>query len=113
MKIDKRTVVVVTASTAIGYLGDVLMYSLAKKDDKKGAKFKIEFPKGKEAFQLLAVGFLSGVVIDYAVKKIEVAMQSDTEKKLQALLDAEKAKLAAGQNLNMDPVGIIWNKLAV
>jgi hypothetical protein len=106
MEIDKKTVTVIVASTAIGYLGDVLTYSLGQP-----GKFKLTFPKGKEALQLLGLGLVSGLVIDYTVKKIEQSLQTEGEKKLQALLEIEKKRLAAGERKNQEPVAIVWNNL--
>lgn len=106
MALDKKTATVIIASTAIGYVGDVLTYSLGQP-----GPFKIKFPKGKEALQLLGLGLVSGLVIDFAVKKIEQSLQTEGEKKLQALLEVEKQRLAAGERKNQEPVAIVWNNL--
>lgn len=106
MAIDKKTATVILASTAIGYIGDVLTYSLGKP-----GKFKLTFPKGKEALQLLGLGLVSGLVVDFTVKKIEESLLTEGEKKLQALIEIEKQRLAAGERQNQEPVAIVWNKL--
>lgn len=106
MKLDKRTITVIAASTAIGYVGDVLMISLAKKE--KGKPFKIQFPKGKDALQLLAVGVVSGIVIDYAVQKIAQALQTKQEKTLLQLVETELQRIATNERVNKNPIAILW-----
>ena len=106
MKFDKRTITVIAASTAIGYVGDVIMISLAKKQPNK--PFKIEFPKGKDALQLLVVGIVSGVAIDYAVQKIAKALQTDQEKSLLKLVEAELERIVSNERANKEPVAILW-----
>lgn len=107
MVINKRTVIVVGASTAIGFLGDVLTYSVAAKKD--GA-FKVTIPKGKDLVSVLVLGIIGGFVIDYALKQIEESLKTPQEKALDNLVASEKQKieLQAGGFANKKPTGIIW-----
>lgn len=102
---DKRTAVVVAASTAIGFVGDVLIYSLA---ESKGKKFSISIPKGAELYKLLALGFFGGLAIDWTVKRVEQWAMSPQEKKLWDLLETEKQRIAEGQRNNQIPTSIVW-----
>jgi hypothetical protein len=107
MVINKRTLIVVGSSTAIGFLGDVLTYSVAAKKD--GA-FKVTIPKGKDLLSVLALGIIGGFVIDYALKQIEESLKSPQEKELDNLVASEKQKieLQAGGFANKKPTAIIW-----
>ena len=108
MKVDKNTAIVVAASTAIGFIGDVLIYSLG---ESKGGKFKVVVPKGAELAKLLALGFFSGLVIDAAVKQVQTATMSAQEKKLAELLEAERERIANGPREKMIPTSIVWAQL--
>jgi hypothetical protein len=107
MVINKRTVIVVGASTAIGFLGDVLTYSVAAKKD---GVFKVTIPKGKDLISVLALGILGGFIIDYALKQIEESLKTPQEKALDDLVASEKQKieLQAGGFTDKRPTGIIW-----
>jgi hypothetical protein len=108
MVINKRTLIVVGSSTAIGFLGDVLTYSVAAKKD--GA-FKVTIPKGKDLISVLALGIIGGFVIDYALKQIEESLKTPQEKALDALVASEKERvqLEAGGFIGKRPTGIIWS----
>lgn len=105
--INKRTLIVVGSSTAIGFLGDVLTYSVAAKKD--GA-FKVVLPKGKDLISVLALGIIGGFIIDYALKQIEESLKTPQEKKLDLLVAAEKEKLQSKSEAfaNKNPAQIIW-----
>jgi len=105
MSLNKRTLIVVGASTAIGFLGDVMTYSVAAS---KGGKFQFVVPKGKELASVLFLGIVGGFVIDYALKQIEQSLKTKQERLLDALIDEEKAKLDSGININKNPTGVIW-----
>ena len=105
MVINKRTLIVVGSSTAIGFLGDVLTYSVAAKKD----KFRIVIPKGKDLASVLALGIIGGFVIDYALKLIEESLKTPQERALDALVQEEKGKLEKGIFTNdKKPTQIIW-----
>jgi hypothetical protein len=107
MVINKRTVIVVGASTAIGFLGDVLTYSVAAKKD---GVFKVTIPKGKDLVSVLVLGIIGGFIIDYALKQIEESLKTPQEKALDDLVASEKQKieLQAGGFTDKRPTGIIW-----
>jgi thiamine pyrophosphokinase len=107
MVINKRTLIVVGSSTAIGFLGDVLTYSVAAKKD--GA-FKVVIPKGKDLISVLVLGIIGGFVIDYALKQIEESLKTAQEKALDELVSTEKEKieLQEGGFANKKPTSIIW-----
>jgi hypothetical protein len=105
MVINKRTLIVVGSSTAIGFLGDVLTYSVAAKKD----KFRIVIPKGKDLISVLALGIIGGFIIDYSLKLIEQSLKTPQEKALDALVEEEKGKLEKGIFANdKKPTQIIW-----
>ena len=104
---DKRTLIVVGSSTAIGFLGDVATYSVAAKGG--DGKFKIVIPKGKDLAAVLFLGIVGGFVIDYSLKLIENAMKTDEEKLLDQLFGEEKRKLAEGRIVGgRKPQEVIW-----
>lgn len=105
MILNKRTIIVVGASTAIGFLGDVLTYSVAAKNT---GTFKIVIPKGKDLAAVLFLGIIGGFVIDYALKQIEESLKTAQEKELDKLLEGEKKKISLGNFLNKKPREVIW-----
>ncbi len=105
MKIDKRTAIVVAVSTAISFVGDMLIYSIGESKDQS---FKLKVPEGAQLGKVLAVGFFTGIVIDAAVKQIETATSTPQEQQLIALLEAERERIAAGQREKMIPTSIVW-----
>ena len=105
MVIDKRTVVTVVASTAIGFLGDLMVYSLA---ESKGKPFRIHMPKGKQLVTLIALGIIVGVGIDWAVKAVDEAQKTAEEKALDKLLENERVKIMAGEIKGKIPTSIVW-----
>lgn len=103
MKFDKRTLTIVGASTAIGFIGDVLTYSVAAS---RGGSFKVVVPKGKELFWVLILGVIGGFVIDAAVKYVEESLKIDEEKFLDELVTKEKEIIA--QYIGKKPTKIVW-----
>jgi len=104
---EKRTLIVVGASTAIGFVGDVATYSVAA--SKGGGAFRIVIPKGKDLAAVLFLGIVGGFVIDYSLKLIEEAMKTREEKLLDQLFGEEKRKLAEQQTLiGKTPKQIVW-----
>lgn len=110
MAIDKKTLTIVTASTAIGFIGDVIIYSLG---ESKGGKFKIAFPKGMEAVKLLGLGIITGLVVDFAVKQVEKATQTAQEKMLADLVQAELERIQQGERKNLAPQAVLWKPFAL
>lgn len=109
MKLDKKTATIVLVSTAIGFVGDVLTYSLG---ESKGKKFKIAIPRGAELYKLLALGVVSGFAIDYAVKTIESSLQNVQEKKLAEIYNTEKQLISEGKREKQLPKEVIYTPLA-
>lgn len=105
MSLNKNTLIIIAASTAIGFVGDVLTYSLG---ESRGGKFKIFVPKGKALVQLLALGIVSGFVIDFAVKGIVDSLKSAEEKKLDKLVSDELQRIRTGEVAGKDPKQILW-----
>lgn len=103
---DKRTIIVVGASTAIGFVGDVATYSVAA--SKGGGAFRLVVPKGKDLAAVLFLGIVGGFVIDYSLKLIEDAMKTPEEKLLDNLFGEEKRKLAQGKIIGKKPTSVIW-----
>lgn len=103
--ISQRTLIVVGASTAVGFLGDVATYSVAAS---KGQSFRIVVPKGKELFQVLLLGVIGGFLLDYAAKLVEDAVKTPEERALDNLVAGEKEKIYAGQILNQTPTKVDW-----
>ena len=103
---EKRTLIVVGASTAIGFVGDVATYSVAA--SKGGGAFRLVIPKGKDLAAVLFLGIVGGFVIDYSLKLIEDAMKTPEEKMLDDLFGEEKRKLSKGQLVGRKPTNVVW-----
>jgi len=102
---NKQTVIIITASTALGFIGDVLTYSIAAS---KQDGFKLHVPKGKDLALVLISGIVGGYLIDLAVKKISRAASTEAENSLDDAVDSAKAKIAKGELAsNMVPT-IVW-----
>ena len=105
MAINTRTLIVVGASTIIGFIGDVATYSVAAS---KGTAFKVVVPKGKDLISVLVLGIIGGFIIDYACKKIEDLVKPDEEVLLDALVIEEKNKIEKGIIKNKNPKEVVW-----
>jgi len=101
----KNQIAVVGTSTVVGFVGDVVMYSIA---ESKGKKFAIHFPKGKALFQVVALGFVTGLIIDYVVKQVTESVKVEEEKKLDKLVAEEKSMIYEGQIKGQNPERVIW-----
>ncbi len=106
----KKTLVIVGSSTAIGFLGDVVMFSIAAS---QGKKFAIHMPKGKALAQVLVLGFVTGIAVDFAVNKIVESQKSYQEKALEKLVRAELEKVEKGLIKAQDPEKILWKGQSV
>lgn len=103
----KKTIIIVGASTVIGFLGDVLMYSLAT-SKANGQGFKVHFPTGKALAQVVVLGFLTGVIVDYAVNVIVESQKSDAEKSLDKIAKEDLKKIELGALEAKVAKKIIW-----
>lgn len=105
MRLDKNTAIVIIASTAIGFIGDTLIYSLGQS---AGGKFKVFVPTGKPLVQLLALGIVSGFIIDMAVKGISDQLKAEEELKLDKLVAEEIARIRKGEVTGKTPSQVVW-----
>ncbi len=105
MKIDSRTAITITASLVIGFVGDVIIYSLSQS---KGKKFSIHIPRGGDLAKLLVLGFATGLVLDIAVKQVQVAVMTEEEKKLQKLVAQENELILKGERRGKNPQKVLW-----
>jgi len=104
--VNTRTLITVGASTVVGLLGDVIIYSLA---ESKGQRFKIHIPKGKDLVNLIVLGIVVGLVIDFSVSKIEDLQKLEAEKKLDKLVEEESEKIQRGIiSNNQNPIEVVW-----
>jgi len=109
MNPKQRQIFVVATTTGVGFLGNVLSYSLKlPTNTKHSAKdFKFVFPKGVELFYVLSIGFVAGLVINKGLEFIENRFKTNEEKLLEEALAQEEEKVIAGQVLGKKPV-ITW-----
>lgn len=105
MTINRQTLIVIGASTALGYLGDALTFSIA---DSKGKDFKWTWPTGKAALQILAAGIIGGFILDWGVQKIQRWAMSDEEKALADIYAKEVELIQSGQRAGVMPA-ITWS----
>jgi len=105
MKLNAKTATVVGSSVAVGFIGDLLIYSLA---ESKGKKFGIHMPKGWALVNLIALGIVTGLVIDYAVGQMENLIKNKQERELADLVEKEEAKIASGALAGKDPKAVLW-----
>jgi len=106
MKLENRNkAIIIGTSTIIGFLGDISMYSIAAS---KGKKFKIHFPEGKALLQVIAIGVVTGVLIDVAMNKIVQSLALEEEKELDKLVKNEKSRIYAGEIIGLSPQEVIW-----
>ena len=105
MTLDKQTLIVVGASTILGFVGDSYTYSVAASE---GKAFKFEFPKGKALRNILIAGIVGGFIIDYAIKQIERRTMSEEEKRLVDLADEERVKIRSGQRIGQIPTQVMY-----
>ena len=101
----KNQIIVVGTATAIGFLQDTMMYSIAMS---KGQKFKFQIPKGKELAKVLIIGALTGLIIDFAVTQIGNSLKVHEEKELDKLVKAEKNRIYSGEVKGQTPEEVIW-----
>ncbi len=102
----KKTLIIVGSSAIIGFLGDVIMYSVASS---KGGPFKIGFPTGKALIQVIVIGLVTGIIVDFAVNAIIESQKSAQEKALDKIVKADLEKLEAGTLASSGPVKIQWS----
>lgn len=103
----KRTLIVVGASTAIGFLGDIMTYSVAAS---KGGPMRVVSPRGKELLAVILLGIVGGFIIDYTLKAIEHSLKSEEELSLDDLVEKERKKIILGEIKNEIPSKVLWVK---
>lgn len=92
----KRTMIVVGCSTAIGFLGDVVMFSIGTSAS-EGGKFKVSVPKGMALVQVLVLGIVTGFIVDAAMQAIIESQKVFAEKNLDKLVEREVNRIKAGK----------------
>lgn len=63
----QRTLTIIATTTAIGMVGDILLYSLGKSN---GGSFKLHAPKGSDLLKIAAIGIITGTAVNYVTKKL-------------------------------------------
>ncbi len=101
----KRSIIVIGASTAVGFLGDIITYSVA---ESKGKKFALHMPRGKQLAQVLFFGIVGGILLDMVVNKIVDSQKTQQELALEKLVKEDIAKIEAGELNATTPVKIQW-----
>ena len=101
----KNKLIIIGTSTVIGFVGDLTMYSIAAS---KGKKFKIHFPEGKALLQVIAIGMVTGVLIDIAMNRIVQSLAVAEEKELDKLVKEEKSRIYAGEIKGLSPQKVVW-----
>ena len=92
MKLDKTTAVIISSTMAVEFVFDTLLHSVAVAD---GGPFKFVIPRGKELRNLLIIGFISGLALDFILHQVEKSQMNELEKKLDKLVEREKKKILA------------------
>ena len=101
----KNQLIVIGTATAIGFIQDSMMYSIAMS---QGQKFKFQIPKGKELAKVLIIGALTGLVIDFAVTQISNNLKAQEEKELDKLVKKEKKRIYEGEVKGQTPEQVLW-----
>jgi len=109
MKLSDREIIVLTASTGIGFFSSIITYALKlPTQTKHGIKdFKFVVPKGVELVYVLGIGFISGLVINKALSYIEDNFKTEEEKLLAATIEQEEQKIKEGIIKGKKPV-VTW-----
>ncbi len=107
MGLDRRTVLIVGTSTVLGFIGDVITYSMAESDS-KGESFSLHMPTGLPLFNLVWTGIAYGFIFDFALRLVERADMSTEEKKLADLAEVEMEKIRNGFRRGQTPTQITW-----
>ena len=102
-----RSILIVTATTSIGFIGNVAGYAL-KVPKAKGQGFGFEIPRGRELFFVIATGVVAGLVINKVLNLVENSLKTDEEKALDNLVDKEKNKISSGLIVNKTPTQVLW-----
>lgn len=105
MKLSAKTAAIVGATLAVGFVGDVLTYSLA---ESKGKPFRIHFPHGWALVNLIALGVATGLVLDPAVEMIQQMIRNKQEKDLVKLMEQEQLKIEEGKVKDKKPEEVVW-----
>lgn len=97
---NKQTIILVTASTGISFLMDLIIFS--------ASAGKLKLPPAHDMLKILATGVVMGIAIDYTLKKLERSLSTDAENKLSDVVDETVKKIRDGEIKNQEPVKIIW-----
>lgn len=100
MKVDRNTVILVAVTMGVEFIFDTAIHSLAAS---KGGKFKLQLPKGKHLRNLVVVGVVSGLVLDYVLKQVHESQKTTLEKRLDKIVQDEKERIARGEREGMLP----------
>lgn len=108
INIRKQQLVMITATTSIAFAMDVIIYNSASKE--KGFKL----PSAKESLQILVVGIVMGLAIDYSLNKIKRSIQTKVENEIDDLADKEVKNIQTNpiEYKDKNPVKIQYEKLA-
>jgi hypothetical protein len=102
-----RSVLIVTATTGIGFIGNITSYSI-KVPKAKGEKFGFLIPRGREMFFVLATGVVAGLLINKVLNLVENSLKTQEEKDLDNLVQKEKDKISQGIIVNKTPTQVLW-----
>lgn len=103
---QKRQIIVVGGTTAIGFFANVLSYSL-KLPQKKGESFKFAFPKGIELTYVLVIGFVAGIVVNKILETLEDSFKTPEERLLEEAYARAEEQAQKGLVAQKKP-SIIW-----
>lgn len=102
---QQRSLIIISSSTVLGFLADTTIYSLA---ESKGGPFRIHVPKGWELFKLIAIGAITGLVVDQITNFIIESQKTEQEKELDKLADRDINAILEGKLRVAKPISINW-----
>ena len=103
---QKRQIIVIGSTTAIGFFANVMSYSL-KLPEQKGEGFQFAVPKGIELTYVLAIGFVAGIVVNKVLETIEDSFKTPEEKLLSDAYAKAEEQAQKGLVAHKKP-NIIW-----
>jgi len=106
MDIGRRDIFVVGTTTAIGFVGNVVSYSV-KLPKSKGERFGFSFPRGLELTYVLLTGFVAGIVINKVLGLIEDSLKTKEEILLDEAYAEAKRRAQKGDVSGRSPI-IDW-----
>ena len=107
IKIRKQQLIMMGATTTIAFAMDVIIYNSAKKE----GGFKL--PSAKDSLQILIVGIVMGLAIDFSLNKIKRSLQNEVENEIDDLTEKEVKKIQENptEYKGKTPVKIQYEKL--